>query len=69
MEQQQSHQLDLFNLPVEDDELSVVAIAPQISEAEKYVLEQLKQLSPDELNAREALELVYKLHEALSFRA
>ena len=69
LEQQQSHQLDLFNLPVEDDELSVVAIAPQISEAEKYVLEQLKQLSPDELNAREALELVYKLHEALSFRA
>ncbi len=65
LEQNHSHQLDLFSIPIEKDEVIASNIAPQLTEDEASVLEQLKIINPDNLTAREALEIIYKLHNYL----
>jgi DNA mismatch repair protein MutS len=69
LEKDHSHQLDLFNLPPEDA-INEMPLAPntalQISEPEADALAELKQIIPDELTPREALELIYKLHKKLT---
>ncbi|MBP9742659.1 MAG: DNA mismatch repair protein MutS [Burkholderiales bacterium] len=60
LEQQKSHQLDLFNImPEEFDE--VIVPAP-LNSLETEIIETLKQISPDELNAKDALNLLYEIH-------
>jgi DNA mismatch repair protein MutS len=65
LEQNHSHQLDLFSIPIENDEAIATNIVPQLTENETDALEQLKTLNPDNLTAREALEIIYKLHNNL----
>ena len=65
LEQNHSHQLDLFSIPIENDDAIATNILPQITENEADALEQLKTLNPDNLTAREALEIIYKLHRSL----
>lgn len=69
LEQQQSHQLDLFNLPPEQEEnysLTTNTAQQQLNVVEFETIEILKQLKPDELNAKEALNLLYELHNKLT---
>lgn len=64
---QNNNQLDLFNqLSVEEQYIEQQQITtPIISEQEKQVLEKIKLTNPDELSARDALELLYSLKGAL----
>ncbi len=65
LEQNHSHQLDLFSIPIENDEAIVTDTLSLLTEHEAEALEHLKTLNPDNLTAREALEIVYKLHNNL----
>ena len=65
LEQNHSHQLDLFTIPVHSNEEIDTSIVAQLSDNEIDTLEALKNLNPDNLTAREALDLVYKLHTNL----
>ena len=65
LEQNHTHQLDLFSIPLEADEVMVTNTVPQITENEADALDELKTLNPDNLTAREALEIIYKLHSSL----
>lgn len=64
LEQQQSHQLDLFNLPP-DEIIEQEQPIIQVPIEETEVINLLKQVNPDELSAKEALNLVYTLHNKL----
>lgn len=64
LEQQKSHQLDLFNI-IPEDEIKEVVIESQLTSLEAEIIKDLKQINPDELNAKDALNLVYEIHSKL----
>ena len=57
---QNQAQLDLFSL----DE-TIEEAAPQHSAAEEGVLQQLRQINPDNLSAKQALDLLYELSSVI----
>ncbi len=67
---QNNNQLDLFNEVLIEDILVQDNVnnvnEKQISESESLVLEQIKTLNPDNLSARDALELLYNLKNTLN---
>jgi DNA mismatch repair protein MutS len=65
---QNNNQLDLFGEAYIDKPYIEIEHTPtaQISANEKELLEILKQIHPDNLSAREALELLYKLHRLIN---
>ena len=62
LESKQQQQLDLFSIePEAEEELLQQIVNPVGNE----VITQLKAINPDELSARDALDLIYKLHKEL----
>lgn len=53
-------QLDLFAEPLEDD---LVEVASDVSDSQ--IAEKLREINPDDLTARQALDLIYQLKEML----
>ncbi|MFC5427721.1 DNA mismatch repair protein MutS [Paraburkholderia denitrificans] len=61
---QPTPQLDLFAVATDDDELLEVADAPEAPDpCASLVAERLRALDPNELRPRDALDLLYELHE------
>lgn len=66
-QQQAQQKLDLFSLAIEDDDVNVANnIQVQLSEAEEKVLRELKSMNIDEMNAKQALDILYTLKEELN---
>lgn len=61
-ESEKQTQLDLFNI----EEATTQEYPPQQNTEEQYILDKLKQINPDNLTAREALELVYDLTQKIN---
>ena len=62
LESKQQQQLDLFSIEHEVEEESMPRVTNPV---DNEVITQLKAINPDELTAREALDLIYKLHKEL----
>lgn len=62
LEREHTHQLDLFNLPIEEENLPD---EQKLNDSEIFILDQIKKINPDELSAKEALELLYQLKGTL----
>jgi DNA mismatch repair protein MutS len=65
---QPAPQLDLFSAPVPmaedaDDERDAGSDAPAASPAMQALVERLRGIDPNDLRPREALDLLYELHE------
>lgn len=64
---QNNNQLDLFNeVLIEDTVVPSIVIDNQFSESEINILEKIKTINPDNLTARDALELLYNLKSTLN---
>jgi DNA mismatch repair protein MutS len=65
---QPAPQLDLFSAPLmlqdaDDDHEDAAPPAPALSEAEQALLTRLRAIDPNELRPRDALDLLYELHD------
>jgi DNA mismatch repair protein MutS len=65
---QPAPQLDLFSAPLmlqdaDDDHEDAAPAAPALSAAEQALLTRLRAIDPNELRPRDALDLLYELHD------